>query len=95
MAGMQRRLRYQANPSLHAIKTAESVQLLDESADRKFVVIVPGDPARPSNLPFWLEHGTVYMRARPFQKPTEMEEEPQHQRDMQTAADAVARGALT
>lgn len=95
MEGMQRRLTHQDNPPLHAVKTAASVHVIEEADRKQFVVLVPGDPDRPRNLPMWLEHGTVHMRARPFQKPTEMEVEPQHQQEMVAAANAAVTEVLT
>ena len=44
-----------------------------------------------SNIPIWLEYGTVKQRDRKFMRPAALLEQTQYQLDMQTAAAATAR----
>ena len=50
-------------------RTAHSARVLDESAEKQFVVNVPGHADEPAHLPNWLEYGTRFMVARPSLRP--------------------------
>ena len=75
-------------------RTANSIRVVDESADKQYVVTCPGDPELPANLPLWLERGTVHMSARAFMRPAADEETPNYQRAMQAAAERAAADAF-
>lgn len=76
-------------------KTAASIRVLDESADKQYDVNVPGDPSDPSNLPLWIERGTRFQQARPFLRPAGDAEHDRYKREMGEMATQVVKDALT
>ncbi len=76
-------------------KTADAIRVLDESAEKQFVVNSPGDPDRPANLPIWLEYGTRFMLARPHMRPAADAESTRYKANMAAAAEAAVSKALT
>ena len=74
-----------------ARKTAASARVLDESADKRYVANVPGDPDDPANLSMWLEYGTKQMSAKPALRPTGDEQDARYKRDMASAAEGVLK----
>jgi HK97 gp10 family phage protein len=75
-------------------KTAASIEIIEDDANKQFQVFPAGNPDRPANLPLWLEFGTRYMAARPFMRPAADEENPRYQREMLQAASDVADQVL-
>lgn len=75
-------------------KTAATIRVLDESAEKQYTVNCPGDPDRPANLPLWLERGTRYMVARPFLRPAGDAEDARYRTDMAAAAEGAVKQAL-
>ena len=75
--------------------TARSIRVLDESAEKQYVVNCPGDPEKPANLPGWLERGTRHMSARPFMRPAADAESDRYKQNMVAAAEAAAVEVLT
>lgn len=75
-------------------KTADTI-VIDEHADeRRYQITVQGDPARPPNLPLWLERGTRYMAATPYMRPAEDAVRGDYVRESAAAAADVVREAL-
>ncbi len=75
-------------------KTAASIRVLDESADKRYVVNVPGDASEPANLPLWLERGTRHMVARPFLRPAGDAESARYKSEMMAIAERSVQEAL-
>ncbi len=91
MTGAKQRLlaRYRAP------KTADSIAVIEEADRRQFVVIVAGDPARPRNLPLWLEAGTIHMSGAHYMRGATEAESPNYIREAEAVAVAVVQKALT
>jgi hypothetical protein len=75
-------------------KTAASIRVLDESAEKRYVVNVPGNPDDPANLPLWLERGTRFMVARPFLRPAGDAETARYKAEMTAIAERSVQEAL-
>lgn len=75
-------------------KTAASIEVIEDEAERSFIVHPAGNPDRPANLPLWLERGTRHMTARPFMRPAADEEDPRYKRESEQAAIDAATKVL-
>lgn len=75
-------------------RTADSIEVIEEPDKHQFIVHVAGDPARPANLPLWLERGTRYMPARPYMRPAADAVEPGFVSESVKAVEGVATKRL-
>ena len=75
-------------------RTARSIRVIDESAEKQYVVNCPGHPDAPKNLPTWLEFGTRFMSARAFMRPAADAESERYKQNMAQAAQATAEEVL-
>lgn len=78
----------------HAPKTADSIEVMAHVGEKRYEVLVAGDPARPANLPLWLERGTVFMMATPYLRPAQDAENQNYIRDSAAAAVAAVTESL-
>lgn len=80
-------LRAQLKTSARAL--VDGIIVLDESAERRYVVDSTRPASQPTNLPLWVERGTRYMAARPYMRPAGDAEDARYRRDALAAAEAV------
>jgi hypothetical protein len=75
-------------------KLANAMEIIEDAEKKRFEVIShpPGD--QPANLPIWNEHGTRFMRARPYMRPALDSEQATYHSEMQQASQRAAEEAL-
>jgi hypothetical protein len=75
-------------------RTADAIRVLEEGADKQFVVNSPGTADRPANLPIWLEYGTRFMTAKPHMRPAADAESAAYKQHMAAAAERASQKVL-
>jgi hypothetical protein len=75
-------------------RTAAAIRVLEEGADKQFVVNSPGTADKPANLPIWLEYGTRFMTAKPHMRPAADAESATYKQHMAAAAERAAQKVL-
>jgi hypothetical protein len=75
-------------------RTAAAIRVLEEGADKQFVVNSPGTADKPANLPIWLEYGTRFMTAKPHMRPAADAESAAYKQHMAAAAERAAQKVL-
>jgi HK97 gp10 family phage protein len=72
--------------------TADSF-VIHEEADKKQFRVAVENPDQP-NLALWIERGTRFIGARPFERPANDQLYPKYSREMAAAAEGVAEKTL-
>jgi hypothetical protein len=67
--------------------TARALEIVEDAANKQFIVRFGLIDDRPANLPLWLEYGTVHMTARPFARPAAEANRAPYAQDQQAACD--------
>jgi hypothetical protein len=67
-----------------------AISVVEDAAQKQFLVIAEGAADKPANLALWFERGTRHMAARPFMRPAGDAETERYQRDAIAAAAKVA-----
>jgi hypothetical protein len=75
-------------------RTADAIEVIEDSDHQQFTVNSPAAPGDPPNLPLWLELGTIYMAARPYMRPAAAAEDAPYKAHMTAAAEGAAQKVL-
>lgn len=80
-------LRSKLKTSAHAL--VDGIVVIPEPEKKQYKVDSTRPPSQPTNLPLWIERGTIKMAARPYMRPAGDAEEETYQRDSLKAAASV------